>query len=331
MTGELVTAKSGVLETAGNLSGMPALIVRAGANAQKRFLEFFAAQIRNRNTREAYLRAVRDFLDWAETEAQIDDLLDIEPVHVAAWVELKTRTYEAQSVKQQLAALRHLFDWLVTGHVLHTNPASFVRGPKFSYTKDKTPILTPNEARKLIRSIPTDTVVGLRDRALIGLMIYTFARVSAAVHMNVKDVFHKQETLWVRLHEKGGKHHEMPCQHNLKEWLREYIAAAGIGEDSNGPLFRTVDRKTKQLGSTRLDRQRAWAMVKRRAAKAGIETAGICNHTFRGTGITAYLENPEAKLEHAQQMAAHSDPKTTRLYDRRSDQVSIDEVERIGI
>jgi len=181
--GELVEAKSGVLEAAGSAASMPSLIVRAGA--EKRFLEFFAAQIRNRNTREAYLRAVRDFLGWAEADAGIADLGDIEPVHVAAWVELKTRTYEAQSVKQQLAALRHLFDWLVIGHVLHTNPASFVRGPKFSYTKGKTPILTPNEARRLIRSIPTDTLVGLRDRALIGLMIYTFARVSAAVNMNV--------------------------------------------------------------------------------------------------------------------------------------------------
>jgi len=200
---------------------------------------------------------------------------------------------------------RHLFDWLVTGHVLHTNPASFVRGPKFSYTKGKTPILTPTEARRLIRLIPTDTLVGLRDRALIGLMIYTFARVSAAITMNVKDVYRKQETLWVRLHEKGGKHHEMPCQYNLKEWLQAYIDAAGLAEDPNGPLFRSVDRKTKHLGNNRLDRQRAWAMVKRRASEAGIDTTGICNHTFRGTGITAYLKNPKAKLEHAQQMAAH--------------------------
>jgi site-specific recombinase XerD len=248
MANELVSAKSGVLTAAGDAPGLPSLIVRAGDGAKRRYLEFFAAQIRNRNTREAYLRAVRDFLDWAETEARIEDLLDIEPLHVAAWVEIKTQTYEAQSVKQQLAALRHLFDWLVTGHVLHTNPASFVGGSKFSYTKGKTPILTPTEARKLIRSIPTDTLVGLRDRALIGLMIYTFARVSAAVTMNVKDVYRKQ------------------------------------------------------LGANRLHRQRAWAMVKRRAKKAGIDAPGICNHSFRGTGITAYLENPEAKLDHAQQM-----------------------------
>ncbi len=331
MSNTLIMRKSGGLGTTDSAVGMPALIVRAGGNAEMRFPELFAAQIRHRNTREAYLRAVRDFLDWAETEARIEDLLDIEPLHVAAWVETKTQTYEAQSVKQQLAALRHLFDWLVTGHVLHTNPASFVRGPKLSNTKGKTPILTPTEARKLIRSIPTDTLVGLRDRALIGLMIHTFAWVSAAVTMNVKDVYRKQEHLWVRLHEKGGKHHEMPCQHKLKECVQEYIEAAGLAEDPNGPLFRSVDRKTKQLGANRLDRQRAWAMIKRRAKKVGVDTPGICNHTFRGTGITAYQENPEAKLEHAPQMAAHSDPKTTRFYDRRSDQVSFDEVERIGI
>jgi site-specific recombinase XerD len=330
MAGDSIAATSGGLKTGNGTRSVPALVVQAGGDAQKRFIEFFAAQIRNLNTREAYIRAVVDFFDWAE-EMEIGGLLDIEPVHVAAWVELKTRSFEPQTVKQQLAAMRHLFDWLVTGHVLHTNPASFVRGPKFSYTKGKTPILTPNEARRLIRSIPTDTVTGLRDRALIGIMIYTFARVSAAVQMNVKDVYPKQESLWVRLHEKGGKHHEMPCQHNLKDWLREYIEAAGIGEDKDTPLFRSVDRKTKELSDRRLDRQRAWAMVKRRAQQAGIATPGICNHTFRGTGITAYLENPEAKLEHAQQMAAHSDPKTTRLYDRLNDQVCMDEVERIGI
>jgi site-specific recombinase XerD len=329
--GELFTAQSGVLTASVDVQGLPSLIVRAGGDAKRRYLEFFAARIRNRSTREAYLRAVRDFLGWVETDAGITDLLDIEPLHVAAWVELKTQTYEAQTVKQQFAALRRLLACLVTGHVLHTNPASFVRGPKFSYTKGKTPILTPTEARKLIRSFPTDTLVGLRDRALSGLMIYNFARISAAVTMNVKDVYRQQESLWVRLHEKGGKHHEMPCQHNLKDWLRDYIEAAGLAEDPNGPLFRTVDRKTKHLCANRLDRQRAWAMVKRRAKKAGIDTPGICNHTFCGTRITAYLENPEAKLEHAQQMAAHSGPKTTRLCDRRSDQVSLDEVQRIGV
>ena len=128
-----------------------------------------------------------------------------------------------------------------------------------------------------------------------------------------------------------AKLRDIPARHDAEGYVRDYIEAAGIGEDKATPLFRSVDRKTKEPGTRRLDRQRAWAMVKRRARQAGIATPGICNHTFRGTGITAYLENPEAKLEHAQQMAAHSDPKTTRLYDRRSDEVSMDKVERIGI
>lgn len=330
MTAQLDFSDNATLQTTAGTQTLPTMIADAGDAAQKRFIEFFTAQIRNANTREAYVRAVVDFFAWID-DYDVGGLLDIEPIHVAAWVEMKTRTSAPQTVKQQLAALRHVFDWLVTGHILHTNPAAFVRGPKFSYTKGKTPILTIHEARRLIRSIPTDTLVGLRDRALIGVMIYTFARISAALKMDVKDVYPKQESLWVRLHEKGGKYHEMPCQHNLKLWLKEYIEAADLQEAKTTPLFRSVDRKTKRLSGRRLDRQRAWEMVKRRARQAGIETPGICNHTFRGTGITAYLENPEAKLEHAQQMAAHSDPKTTRLYDRRSDDVSMDEVERIGI
>jgi integrase/recombinase XerD len=331
MGGDLVTTKSGALETRDGAPGMPPLIARAGGHAEKRFIEFFAAQIRNRNTREAYLRAVRDFLGWAEDEAGLQDLLDIEPVHVAAWVELKTKSYEAQSVKAAArgaaASLR-----LVTGQVLSTNPASFVRGPKFSYAKGKTPILTPNEARRLIRAIRTDTLVGLRDRALIGLMIYTFARVSAAVAMNVKDVYQKQETLWVRLHEKGGKHHEMPCQHNLKDWLREYIEVSGIGEDKERP---PLPHRGPQEQSARLNPSGPSARLGDGQAPGA---AGRDRHPLY---LQSHLpghgdhrlprKTPRPKLEHAQQMAAHSDPETTRLYDRRSDKVSLDEVERIGI
>lgn len=176
-----------------------------------------------------------------------------------------------------------------------------------------------------------DGLTNLRDRALIALMTYTFARVSAALAMNVKDVFPKQHRLWVRLHEKGGKYHEMPCHHNLELYLREYLDAAGITGDTGGPLFRSIDRNTKQPGRRRLHRSESLRMIQRRTKQAGIKTPGIGNHSFRGTGITAYLSHPDSKLEHAQTMAGHADPKTTRLYDRRSDTISLDEMERIGI
>jgi len=299
-------------------------------NAYDRALEFFTAQIPNQNTRAAYCRAVRDFFAWVQM-AELGELVDIEPVHIAAYLEQIGKEKSAPTVKQNLAALRSLFDWLVTGQILATNPATTVRGPKHSQLKGKTPVLMPEDARKLIDSIPIDNIVGLRDRALISVMTYSFARVSAAINMTGKDVFNQKRRLWLRLHEKGGKYHEMPCHHNLEQYLSEYMKAAGFDEHYSGPLFPTLDRKTKALSDRPLDRSSSLIMVRRRAKQAGIDATGICNHTFRGTGITAYLANPDARLEHAQQMAAHSDPKTTRMYDRRDDDVSLDEVEKIGI
>ncbi len=133
----------------------------------------------------------------------------------------------------------------------------------------------------------------------------------------------------MRLHEKGGKEHAMPTHHNLDRYLEEYIAAAGIGQDRKGPLFRTSRGRGGELAERPLLQPDVWRMIRRRAAEAGIETEIGC-HTFRATGITAYLKNG-GRLEIAQQMAAHESARTTGLYDRRSDEVSLDEVERIGI
>ncbi len=306
---------------------VPPLIAAAGPQASRRFLEFFAAQIRNRNTRLAYSRAVAGFCDWAQTQG-FTEIVDLEPIHVAAWLETRMKEVSAPTAKQELAAVRRLFDWLVTGHVMVINPADAVRGPAHSVSHGKTPILTAEQARQLIESIPTTSIAGLRDRALIGMMVYTFARISAALRMNGGDTFRHDRRLRVRLHEKGGKVHEMPCHHRLEGYLLDYLEAAGIEGDT--PLFQTIARGSRNLSGRRLTRTEAWYMVKRRAKQAGIDTA-VCNHTFRGTGITAYLEHPDAKLEEAQKMAAHSDPKTTRLYDRRQQSVSQDEVERIRI
>jgi site-specific recombinase XerC len=146
------------------------------------------------------------------------------------------------SVKQQLAGLRMLFDWLVVGHVLDVNPAHAVRGPRYSQKKGKTPVLDREEVRALLAAIDSGSVTGLRDRALIGTMIYTFARVGAVLQMNVGDYFSQGRRGWVRLHEKGGKEHEAPCVPKLETYLDEYIAAAGIAADKDGPLFRTTGR-----------------------------------------------------------------------------------------
>uniref|UniRef100_UPI0004C3B414 tyrosine-type recombinase/integrase n=1 Tax=Sphingobium sp. DC-2 TaxID=1303256 RepID=UPI0004C3B414 len=194
---------------------LPALIAAADDATRLRFLEFFAVTIRNPHTRRAYARAAGDFLAWCEARG-VASLAGVQPLHVAAWIEALGRELAAPSVKQQLAGVKHLFDWLVTGHVVPVNPAASVRGPAHSQRRGKTPVLAPDEARALLDRIDVTTHAGLRDRALIGLMVYSFARVGAALAMRVEDVFVQNRRLWVRLHEKGGKRHEMPCHHNLE-------------------------------------------------------------------------------------------------------------------
>jgi site-specific recombinase XerD len=306
----------------------PALIAAAGARAQTRFLEFFAAQIRNAHTRRAYAQAVREFLGCYES-AGVASIADIKPLHVAAYIEQLTRTHSAPTAKQRLAAIRHLFDWLVTGHVIEHNPAHSVRGPSHRVKRGKTPVLDASEARVLLDSIDVTTPIGLRDRALIGLMVYSFARIGAALAMKVEDAYVQNRRLWVRLHEKGGKRHEMPCHHNLETYLHAYIDGCGLAGDPKGALFRTIGRGTVRLTETPLPQANAYQMIRRRAAAAGIETK-IGNHTFRATGITAYLKNG-GTLEKAAVMANHASTRTTQLYDRRSDEVTLDEVERVVI
>jgi site-specific recombinase XerD len=309
-------------------AALPALVKTSGKRAGVRFLEFFAAQIRNPHTRRAYARAVGEFLSWCESVG-VTSLLDVQPLHVASWIELEGREVAAPSVKQRLAAVRHLFDWLVMGQVVPVNPAASVRGPRHVVRTGKTPVLEPAEARALLDSIDDATPAGLRDRALIALMVYSFARIGAALAMKVEDVFTQNRRLWVRLHEKGGKDHAMPTHHNLEAALVAYLEGNGVENTPKDPLFRTIGRGTGQLTRTSLPQANAHAMIRRRAEAAGIKTK-IGNHSFRATGITAYLKNG-GTLERAAAMANHASTRTTQLYDRRSDEMSLDEVERIVI
>jgi site-specific recombinase XerD len=307
---------------------VPALIAHAGDAAGWRYVEFFAANIRNPNTRRAYARACGTFFAWCENRGLT--LTTIRPIDVAAWVEQLQEKHGAPGVKQQLAAVRMLFDWLITGQVVPINPAAAVRGPKHVVKTGKTPVLDAAEWRKLMDSIPTDTVRDLRDRALIATLTYSFARIGAALKMKVEDLQPRGSAWRLRLHEKGGKHHEMPCHHSLAEALHAYIAAAGVADDRKGWLFRTSPgHNATVLTEQPMDQSGAWAMIRRRAVAAGIH-AQIGNHTFRATGITAYLGNGGA-LEHAQSMAAHESPRTTKLYDRTKDRLTQDEVERIRL
>src|ERR1035438_2885071 len=308
MSFELVPIPRRDLARAG-MELFPAAIGHAGEAAAWRFIEFFAATIRNKNTRYAYAEAVSQFFVWCEKH-RVYTLDQVKPIVVASYIE--NHLGAAPTVKQHLAAIRMLFDFLVTGQMVPMNPASSVRGPKHVVHRGKTPVLTADQARTLLDSIKVDSIIGLRDRALIGLMCYTFARVSAVVHMRVDDYYENGKRSWIRLHEKGGKRHEVPAHHNAEAYLDAYLAAVGIREDKKSPLFRSVDRQRK-ISANPMTRTDVLRMVKRRAQGAGLPSSTCC-HTFRATGITAYLDR-KSTIENAQAIAAHESPRTTKLYD----------------
>jgi site-specific recombinase XerD len=309
------------------LGGVPTAIAAAGEQAAYRFVRFFVETIRNQNTRHAYARAVRDFFAWCDAKGL--SLSEIEPIGVSAYVEQLTAEREPATVKQHLAAIRMLFDWLVTGGIVPFNPASSVRGPRMSYRRGKTPILDAEECRQLIDSIDVATIAGMRDRALIGCLVYSFARVSAAIGMDRGDYRTQGKKTTFRLHEKGGKFNEVPAHHIAEQYMDEYLAAARIiHSHKDTPLFRSLNRR-RRITDRRLDRREALDIIKRRARRAGLPS-DICCHTFRGTGITNYLENGGDRSK-AAQIAGHASERTTSLYDRRNQEVERSEIERVRI
>src|SRR5260370_31904804 len=221
---------------------LPAPIAAAGARLSERFVYFFTANVRNGNTRMAYALAVRQFFDWCEQRSLRLDV--IRPTAVAAYIEQLGAGMAKPSVKQHLAAIRQLFDYLVTGGILPSNPAGAVRGPKYVVKRGKTPVLSADQTPQLLDSIDVTELSGLRDRALIGVMVYSFARVSAAATLRVEDYFENGKRAWLRLHEKGGKRHEVPCHHNLATYLDAWINAAGISGDKKGRSSGRSGRET---------------------------------------------------------------------------------------
>src|SRR5712692_236663 len=240
------------------LDALPAIVRAQGERASRRFIEFFTANIRNRNTRMAYARAVKQFFDWCDEHRL--ELHEIEAVTVAAYIKQLGNQASKPTVKQHLAAIRQLFDSLTTGGILEVNPAASVRAPTYEEKRGKTPVLSAEEARKLLDSIESDTLIGLRDRALIGTMVYSFARVGATVTMKVGDYFEHRQRWWLRLHEKGGKRHEVPCHPSLEGYLQAWIAAARIARDKKGPLFRSVGKG--ELGEKAMSRFDVLHMIK---------------------------------------------------------------------
>lgn len=307
-------------------NGLPQLIADSGAAARFAWEEFFHGQVRNPHTRRSYERSARRFLLWCENRNLA--LHAIAPAHVGQFLDELHDSLPSKKV--YLAGIRHLFDTLVVRHAVVLNPAASVRTERYQAIEGKTPEIPIEQARRLLGSIETDSIVGLRDRAIIAVLAYTAARVGAVARLRLRDLYDTGGQYCLRFLDKGGKSREIPVRHDLQGLLLAYIMAAGLDNaPTDSPLFRTTIRRSKVLTDRRLIGNDIGRMLKRRLRYAGLPTR-LSPHSFRVTTVTDLLSQG-VPLEEVQHLAGHADPRTTRLYDRRQRRVTRNIVERISI
>ena len=308
------------------LADSPAIIREAGPAAQFAFDEFVYGHLRNPHTRAAYSHAIQRFLDWSHQRGI--ELVRITPRNVGEY--LDSQPLATVTKKLHLAAIRRLFDFLVTRHAVILNPAATVRTERHQVVEGKTPEIGVEAARRLLASLDTSHVVGLRDRAILAVLIYTAARVGAVAKLRRADFYRSADQACLRFTEKGGKSREIPVRHDLQQFIVAYLESAGCEfAEKSSPLFRSAIRRTCRLTQAGLTAGDINRMVKRRLRDAGLSDH-LSPHSFRVTTITDLLAQG-VPLEDVQQLAGHADPRTTRLYDRRNRQITRNIVERISV
>jgi site-specific recombinase XerD len=311
------------------IAELPPIIHRAGANAVFAAQEFFAGMIRNPHTRRAYLKAVTDFLQWAE-QHDVGGLGQVAPWHVGLYFEEMAASTSIATRNMRLSALRHFFDNLVNRHAIKLNPARTVRGEKLNVMEGRTPEIPIAEVRKLLASIDTSHIVGLRDRAILAALVYTTSRRGAVAKLRLGDCYFAGVQWMLHFSEKGGKSREIPVRADLQEYLDAYIDAAGLRDlPKDTPLFQRAMKKQRRLSGMAMNGDDIYRMMKRRLADFGMPLL-YSPHSFRVTTITDLLEQ-NVPREDVQHLAGHADPRTTGLYDRRKHKIKRNIVERISV
>jgi integrase/recombinase XerD len=305
---------------------IPAEVQSLGTAAAFAWDEFFSGRLRNPHTRDAYQRAVMRFLDWLAPAGV--ELPQVTPGMIGRYMDELPLSIPTK--KLALAALRAFFDCLVQRHVCILNPAASVRGERYSVVEGATPEITAPQARQLLDSIDGHWPIDLRDRCIIGVLIFTAARAGAVAKLRQRDLLRDSAAWSIRFTEKGGKRREIPVRFDLQEDLQSFLSGAFFGEPvADAPLFPSAAGRTGLVGDTPMTVTDIGRMVKRRLAAAALPSS-LSSHSFRVGTITNLLSNG-VSLEDTQYLAGHADPRTTRLYDRRARVVTRNVVERITI
>ena len=304
----------------------PAVLARAGKAACLAADEFFSARISNPHTRAAYAHQVGRFLAWCEREGL--ELRQVTPGLAGRF--LDEIPYKAPTKNQALAALRHFFDVLAARHAVILNPFHSVRGVRHPHGEGRTPEASVEQARRLLASIRTEDVYGLRDRAVLGTLIYTGARVGAVSRLTLRDLRDHGHHRTLQFPEKGGRAREIPVRLDLDTWIAAYLEGAGLMEaPRDSPLFRSGERRGSPLTDRALSPLAVQLMLKRRLKAAGLPRI-LSPHSFRVLVVTDLLSQ-NVPLEDVQYLAGHAHPRTTQIYDRRQRRVSRNLVERISV
>ncbi len=332
-------------ETAGGLSPSPTrsseLTESGGRGGGLTPAEFYALQrvppeaewfanLRNKNTRRAYRNDVGEFMAFAGLNSPQEFRL-VNRAAVIAWrgdlerrVNPRGEPLAAATIRRKLAAVASLFDYLLEHNAVLINPADGVKRPAAETGgggggggEGKTPTVSDRQAKRLLDAPARDTTKGIRDRAILSVLLHHGLRRDELVKLRVGDVQQRRGFWTLRVRGKGGKLRHVELHPSTHERISLYLEAAGHGEDRRGALFRPVVNRT---GSQSLERPlnsgSVWRLCKKYALLAGIDPSAFTTHSCRATAATNALEH-DAPIEAVQTWLGHSDISTTRLYARR--------------
>lgn len=280
------------------------------------------------NTRHNYARDLGQFLAFLGMPADgLDSLVEVRPHHVAAWRDsLREQGLTNSSIRRKMTALRSLFSYLKTYGYMGANPAhgDFVAAP--AVPRDgKTVGLSPDDCRRLLEAPSDVTPVGIRDRAILGVLAYSACRVSELALLRVGDYKTTGGHKVIEVFGKGGKERRIPLHPEAMERIEAWLNVAAIRDDRvDSPLFRAAATARAEgrdgFRTTPLTRRAIQFLVKRYARGLGLDPA-VTVHSFRVTALTTAREQGVDIID-LQDFAGHSDPRTTLSYIRSRDRLS---------
>jgi len=281
------------------------------------------ANIDNPQTRRAYRNDITSFSQFVGI-ARPEEFRLVTRAHVLAWrIELESKSLSGATIRRKLAALASLFEYLCNQNAVTHNPVKGVKRPRVESQEGKTPALGDAQARLLLDTPPADTLKGLRDRAILSVLLHHGLRRAELTSLKVKDFGQERRGIpHMRVWGKGGKVRYLPIHAHSLVRVKAYLQLAGHGEETCTPLFRSVSHHISTDPARGLTPGSIYAdVVKRYMAPLGITGDHMGPHALRATAATCALEN-KADIAKVQEWLGHANISTTRVYDRRETKAS---------